>query len=381
MIIEQNFANILKERALIWLKANNHLQEIYKPINIRDFFTSGELKRIEAYKKRIKIDTVEGQKKVIIDAKNKKFEALGVLFLHSGGMIVKMFKQYYNKEKRIKTHDGTRGGGRQDAFAEWLSIAYEILVNGDQGSSNPRNLTKKQKELLSKEDQLAVEYSEKTYDKRNGPLDTINVSNVKSNVLGIFDYWYGRYLRMSARFYDRFDSASGATDIPSDDAFKIKTSDFDKSQFNDGVYRGDVDEHGAELGGNVTRGYEDPTADEAMRNLSAEEVNETVDKDFIQNFTDWANDQELWSGKKDTIGNCFIALLKHPDETRLSKVSDTVPTSRPTFEKRLNSGLDLLQDYDVTKAEMGKYLKDKKAIDSLIDILTDAKRKLQKIKR
>lgn len=248
----------------------------------------------------------EDFKNTIEAARSGDNSAVGYIMYKHAPMIVSTFwKNYLGPNKKMRALRIADDGGLKSSLLGWIGICLRALIKG------------------------GVDITKKNGKERHkfSTLEGFKISKVTGNVENQFAAHFRLDVIEQAKVYNVMHARNGISGADGNDNTKITMTNL---EFDNGRERAD--------------GEDDIfTRDD----LEDSVINKISNDDFLKNWINYCQDEDLLDGKKCSPSKALWALLSNPNATNLKSVAEECGVARMTFETLVKKAISLLSQYNI----------------------------------
>lgn len=241
--------------------------------------------------------------KCVAAAKKGDQSAIGYLMYKHAPLIVNSYwKNFLGPNPKMRKIRIERDGGLKSSLLAWIGIALKALVEG------------------------GVDVAKKNGGERHrySTLEGFRPRSVKGKPENAFSSHFRMDLITNAIAINNREDADGITNA---DAGEITTTNL---EFDNGRERDEGEDDAF---------VRDSLEDEIIKKIE--------DDDFMQNWLNYCQDEELLDGKKCTPSKALWKILTNPAATNMKEIAEECGVSRGTFESLAKKAIDILPKYEI----------------------------------
>lgn len=241
--------------------------------------------------------------KCVAAAKKGDQSAIGYLMYKHAPLIVNSYwKNFLGPNPKMRKIRIERDGGLKSSLLAWIGIALKALVEG------------------------GVDVAKKNGGERHrySTLEGFRPRSVKGKPENAFSSHFRMDLITNAIAINNREDADGITNA---DASEITTTNL---EFDNGRERDEGEDDAF---------VRDSLEDEIIKKIE--------DDDFMQNWLNYCQDEELLDGKKCTPSKALWKILTNPAATNMKEIAEECGVSRGTFESLAKKAIDILPKYEI----------------------------------
>lgn len=248
----------------------------------------------------------------LLAAKKGDKTAIGyIMYIMAPAIVGSYWQNYIGPSGKLGQIKINKDGGLKQSFLSWIGVALKALVYGG----------------------VATKRKDGSDRIKTSTLDGFDLSKVTGDSLRQFAVLFRRDLITQAKHINLEKKRRGLSGESNNELSIFSLNDFDNNNSNDAGER-----FASHLDSSI---YYD-------KNIEDDVLSKLDNDSFKYRWLDFAQDEELFSGKV-SPAKCFKILLEHPNETNLANLALIAGCSRNTFNTLSKKAISILNDYDIDK--------------------------------